>query len=131
MRNPLRRAGDQVDARSLGDQLFELGLAGDRSLRVFAFGVACARLLETSEAEPLLARGLDDLVEQVVDSLVARRRDADTLAATHQLHGDPRPRPGLARARRSLDEEVAAVERPGQLAQLAEVGRLDPWGSRC
>src|SRR5262249_40884731 len=120
-----RRTGEQVDARSLGDQVVELGLAGDRRLRVLAFGIAGARLLEAPEAEVLIARGLDDLVEQVVDGLVARRRDADAPAATHQLHGDPRPRPGLAGARRSLDEEVAAVERRGQLAQLVEVGRLD------
>src|SRR5262245_42570769 len=63
MREEPRRTGEQVDARSLGDQLVELGLARDRSLRVLAFGVACARLLETSEAEPFVARGSSDLVQ--------------------------------------------------------------------
>src|SRR5439155_20830895 len=35
------------------------------------------------------------------------------------------PSPCLAGTRRYLDEEIAAVERRGHLAQLAEVGRLD------
>jgi hypothetical protein len=46
------------------------------------------------------------LAEQIVDRLVARRRDAHALAALEQVDDQPPRRPRLPGARRTLDEEV-------------------------
>ena len=78
-----------------------------------------------SNASPSSAAGLDDLVEQVVDRLVARRGDADRLAVRDQVRDQPPRRPRLARAGRALDHEVAAVERAHERLHLVEVGRLN------
>src|SRR5207245_1599195 len=76
VREEPRRAGEQVDARGVGDHVGELGLAGDRCAPVLGLGVLRARLLEAAEAERFFAGGVRDLVEQIVDRLVASRGGA-------------------------------------------------------
>src|SRR5207247_1962611 len=81
--------------------------------------------LDAADAHTFFARGAADLVEQVVDGLVARGRDAHAPATAHEIDDDPRAGPRLAGPRRPLDEEVARVERRGPLALLAKNRRLD------
>ena len=100
----------------------------DARARVVRLRVAAARLLQPVEAEPELGRRLLDRVEQVVDRLVARRGDADALAARDQVGDQPPRRPRLPRAGRPLDHEVAAVEREHERLHLLEVGRLHRRG---
>src|SRR5437867_11155236 len=89
--------------------------------------VAIGRLLEAVERQPLLARRLIDLREQIVSRLVAGRGDADAPAAAHEVGDEARARPGLAGARRPLDEKIAGVESRRELTLLADVDRLhDP-----
>ena len=98
----------------LGDALDVLALV-DR------LGIAGARALDALDVDP---RGLD-LVEQLVDRLVARRGDAHALAGGEQARDQPARHPGLAGAGRALDDEVPAVEPEHELGHLVEVGRLD------
>ena len=56
-----------------------------------------------------LGRDAFSIVEQVVDRLVARRRDADAHPVAKQLGDELRRVVRLPRARRPLDEEVALV----------------------
>ena len=63
-----------------------------------------------------------------MDRLVARRGDADRLAARDQVGDQPARRPRLARAGRPLDHEVPAVERAHERLHLVEVGRLHRRG---
>ena len=51
-----------------------------------------------------------DLLEQLVDRLVAARGNADPAAAVQQVQDEMGSGVRLARARRALDEQVAAVE---------------------
>ena len=120
-----RRAGHKLDASSPLDQLAGVVDVGYPIARVFRLGVAGAGFLEAADRHTFLAGGLPDLVEQIVDCLVARGRDADAPATADEIDDDPRPRPRLAGARRPLDEEVALIERGGSLALLMKVGRLD------
>ena len=85
--------------------------------------VAGARLLAPVEGDPELAGRLDDGVEQVVDRLVARRGDADRLPVREQVRDQASGRPGLARAGRALDHEVAIVQPEHELLHLVEVAR--------
>ena len=52
-----------------------------------------------------------DLLQELVDRLVAERSDPDPLPRSHQGHRHLRALPGLARAGRTLNEEVAVPER--------------------
>ncbi len=70
---------------------------------------------------PSLVGDLLDLVQQVVDHLVAGRGDADALPAPDQVDDQAGSGVGLARARRALDEEVAAVEGGDDLLQLVDL----------
>jgi len=73
--------------------------------------VAARRLLPPLEREALLARLALDLLEQLVDRLVAQGGDADALARSHQRDRHLRSLPGLPRAGRPLQEEVAVLDR--------------------
>ncbi len=66
--------------------------------------------LQPRERVALLDRRLLDVLEELVDRLVAERGHADALAGLHQRDRHPRAVPRLARAGRALDEQVAAVE---------------------
>src|SRR5439155_2900598 len=120
-----RRAGQELDAPGPLDQLAGVLDVGDPVTPVLRLGVAGAALLEAADRHAFLAGGLADLVEQVVDRLVARGRDADAPTAADEIDDDPRARPRLAGARRPLDEEIALVEGGGSLSLLAKVHRLD------
>ena len=79
-------------------------------------------------SKPCLERRVLDVLEELVDRLVAERGDADALARPHQRDRHPRAVPRLARAGRALDEEVAAVEatappRPSVPSSRARGGR--------
>ena len=67
-------------------------------------------LLPPPERVALLVRRLLEVLEELVDRLVAERRDPDPLASLHQRDRHPRPVPRLPRAGRALHEEVAPVE---------------------
>ena len=85
-------------------------------------------LLPPAELEALLGRGLLEVVQELVDRLVAERGDADPLPGLHERDRHARAVPRLPRAGRPLDEEVAAVElsappRPSVPSRLARGGR--------
>src|SRR3954463_11726637 len=67
----------------------------------------------------------DHFVQQVVDRLVAGGRHGDALAAADQRRDQPRASVGLAGAGRSLDEQIALVERRRQLLLTPDIHRLD------
>ena len=115
-----RRAGHELGARRRRHELVGVGEVGDPVGRVLRLGAAGGGFLQAADPDTFLARRPADLVEQVMDRLVARGRDADAPAAADEIHDDPRARPRLAGARRPLDEEIALVERGGSLALLVE-----------
>src|SRR5262249_44446708 len=119
-----RRAGQELDAPSPIDQLLGVVDVGDPVASVLRLRVPLAAFLEAADRHAFLTGGLADLVEQVVDGLVARGRDADTPAAADEVDDDPRARPRLAGARWPLDEEIALVERGGSLALFGGVRPL-------
>ena len=61
-----------------------------------------------------------------MDRLVARRGDADPLAAREQVHDQPRAGPRLARPGRALHEEVAALDLVHEPLHLFERLALHP-----
>ena len=85
---------------------------------------APGRLLQPLEVDALRGGHPLDLGEQVVDRLVARGGHSHALPLVEQMHDQARARPGLPRARRSLDDEVALVEVEHEPLHLLEVGRL-------
>ena len=91
--------------------------------------LALARLLQTAEIQSLRLRRLFDFVEQVVDRLVAGRRHADAPAAPHEVGDEAGARPRLARPGRTLDEEVALIERRGERSLLRR-GRWSEFRTR-
>src|SRR3989442_14203949 len=105
------------------NELAGVGEVGDPAARVLRLGAPGARLLETADPKTLLEGCSLDLVEQVVNRLVTRGRNADALATADEIDDEPRARPCLAGARRPLDEEVAVVERRGSPALLPKVRR--------
>ena len=96
------------------DQLAGVIDVGDPVVPVLRLGVAGAAFLEAADRHTFFASGPADFVEQVVDRLVARGRDADAPAAADEIHDDPRARPRLAGARRTLDRQDAFIERQGE-----------------
>ena len=83
--------------------------------------VAGRRPLDSADVDP----GRLDLGKKLVNRLVTRRGDADSLAGGQQPGDQPSRHPGLARAGRSLDHQVPAVEPEHELGHLAEIRRLD------
>ena len=65
-------------------------------------------LLAALQVDTQFVRRLDGRIDQVANDLMAVGRDADFLAAAHQLANHLRASEGLARAGRSLDRENAA-----------------------
>src|SRR5262245_39388558 len=120
-----RRAGHEIRARRGRHELVGVVNVSDPVGCVLRLGAAGARFLQATDPYTLLARRPADLVEQVVDGLVARGRDADFLVTADEVHDDARTRPRLAGARRALDEQIARVKRGGPLALLFQGGRLD------
>ena len=104
-----RRAGDELQL--LLEQVAPVVGGIDEVALEARVLVSLGRLLAPDEREALLARLALDLGEQLVDRLVAERRDADAPARAHERDRRLRALPRLARAGRALDEEVAAVER--------------------
>ena len=87
-------------------------------------------LLQPAERDALVARRPLDLVEQVVDRLVAGARSRRRAGPARSGDDQPRARVGLARAGRPLDEEVARVERPATIACAASRSSCGS-GARC
>src|SRR5205085_2489511 len=85
--------------------------------------------LQPAEHDARLNRGLFDLAQQVVDRFVARRRDADALAACEQVDDQARTGVGLAGAGRPLDEEVAALDPLDEPLRLFERRDLDAFAA--
>ena len=100
------RAGDELEGRRRALTSTSSDVTKNRSSKR-DLGSSAGRLLGAAEREALLARLALDSAEQVVDRLVAERRDADALAGAHQRDRHLRALPGLPRARRPLHEEVA------------------------
>src|SRR5438105_15721562 len=103
----------------------DLVCALDELSFVRRFGIAAARLLQASERDAVLARGLLDRAQEIVDRLVARRRDTDSLAAHEQVHDQARARVRLARARRALYEQVTTFDLLDELLLLLQRRPLD------
>ena len=80
-------------------------------------------LLEADERDASVVRDLLDLGEQVVDRLVAGRRDADADPVAQQVDDHARAGVRLARAGRPLDEEHAVLERGDVLGDAVAVER--------
>src|SRR5439155_17755245 len=99
-----RRPGDELELR-VEHRVVRLGAVDEPPLEAGALLVTA--LLPAAEAVARLDRGGLDLLEELVDRLVAERSDADALAAPHPLEREPRALVRLPRARRPLDEEVA------------------------
>ena len=101
-----RRSGDQVQVR------VEHGVVRARVLdhAALELGVGAGRLLQTADLDALLGRGGLDLLEMLVDRLVAERGDADAPPRPHERDRHAAAVPRLARAGRPLHEEVAPVE---------------------
>jgi len=104
-----RGAGEEQDIPPGADEVGNLLRVPDRRAAVRRLLVG-RRLLEPAEREPFFPRRLLHLGEQIVDHLVARRRHADAAAQAHEVCDEPRSRPRFPRARRTLDEEIGAVE---------------------
>ena len=96
--------------------------------------------LTPRKANPCRVGLVLDRAQQVVDRLVAERGDAHPLPGVHERDRHPRALPGLARAGRPLDEEVAlaratAPPRPGRRraarrARAARGARSAPGSAR-
>ena len=112
------------EPRGAGEQQHVLLRCGEVRLvprRRHEVGLVQVALLQPAELEALLARRLLDLGDEVVDRLVARRRDADATAEAHQAHDQPRAGVGLPRSGRALDHEVATAEARDELLRRFEV----------
>ena len=91
---------------------------------VLGLRIPSVDFLSPLKRTPVGPGDLLDLGEQVVDGLVALRRDADAPAVRQQVHDDAGARPRLAGAGRALDEEVAPVEPERQRLHLVQIGGL-------
>src|SRR5206468_3249984 len=116
-------AGDELDFGRRWEVVV-VGGAFDELAIEFRLLVSLTRFLQPAELEALRARDLLDLLEQVVDRLVAVRGDADPLARSHQVDEQARSGPGLAGAGRPLDEEIALVEAEGDRLRVFELDRF-------
>ncbi len=111
-----RRAGEELEL--LVEHRRRSSRCSRRTASSYRVPVA-ARLLPPAELEPRLERRLLDVLEELVDRLVAQRRDADALPGLHQRDRHPRAVPRLPRAGRPLHEEVAAVEAQRRVLERA------------
>ena len=68
-------------------------------------------LVETGESQFVLGRTIFDFMQQRMDRIVARARHGDPLTGTEQVANYLRADRALATAGRSLNEQVAAIER--------------------
>jgi len=90
------------------------------------FGIAGRRLLEPLEANAGVPGHPLDLGQEIVDGLVALRRDADAPTGGEEVHDDPRACPCLAGSWRTLEEEVAPVQPERVGFHFGEIDGLDP-----
>ena len=124
------RSGEELDVAARTRERRVVRVALDELAVVLGLGVPGRRLLEPLEAHARVPGDRLDLVEQVVDGLVALRGDPDPLAAGQQVHDDPGAGPGLAGPGRALEEQIARVEAERERLHLGEVDRLDPCTRR-
>ena len=91
--------------------------------------VVVAAVLDAAELQPLLGRRLLHRVEEVVDHLVALRRDPDLPPLPQEMRDQARATVGLARPGRPLHDEVRA-RRAGRAARAARRARGTARASR-
>ena len=82
-----RRPGDELELR-VEHRVVRLGAVDEPPLEASALLVTA--LLPAAEAVARLDRGGLDLLEELMDRLVAERSHADALAAPHPLEREPR-----------------------------------------
>ena len=113
------RPGDEVEGR-IGADVHILG--GDEApILEGVVGIVLRRPLGAAESEALPVGLVLDRAEHVVDRLVAERGDGDALAGAHERDRHSCALPGLPRAGRPLDEEVALAERERRLDGVVQV----------
>ena len=99
--------------------------------RLHVLALVLVAVLDAAEVEPLLGRRLLDRVEQVVDHLVALRRDPDLPPLPQEMRDQARAAVGLARPGRPLHDEVRALEPVEQRALLGELEALQATSRRA
>ena len=119
-----RRAGHELGAGGRRHELVGVRDIADRGAAYSVSPMPAQDFFSPRTLTPRLARPSVDLVEQVVDRLVARGRDADAPAAADEIDHEPGARPRLAGAGRPLDEEIARVERGGAPRCSRQIDRL-------
>ena len=119
-----RRAGDQLHVVRAAKSSLLAAVSRSKST-VVARLLAAAALLQAAELDTALAaRDASTSSSRLWIALWLCRRDADALARAHQVDDQPRAGPGLARAGRALDEQVAAGRAP--TSSLAARRRIAP-----
>src|SRR3989442_1503367 len=110
MREEPRRAREEQHFPRRRGEIGDLLDVRDRCALVERLGVLACRLLETAERDALFPRRLLHLHEEVVDRLVARRRDAPPAAMAHPLHHQARARaPPAARSSSTICPALLGV----------------------
>ena len=103
-----RGAGDQIVPAGRG-VIVVGGVLDDRAVQVLLLERG---FLDAAEPQPAFRRSGLDRSQQDVDRLVRMRRHADPLSAGEHFYDGSGSRISLPRARRPLDDEMAAIEPP-------------------
>src|SRR5271166_4047343 len=86
-------------------------------------GVVSGALLPATEVNVLFVGGGLDLMQQVVDRLVASRGHPNAPTLSNQMDDELRTGPRLTRPRRALNEQARTVQALGEALEIIDMGR--------